>query len=91
MARRDTLLAVGAAAAAARLVRKDIVSRVTAGIGSAALRRGMRSGNRGWYYVAAGATGVRLAQKYLGRKDDVLAVKLRPGESIQIREIVRAK
>jgi hypothetical protein len=51
----------------------------------------MHSGNRGWYYVAAGATGIRLAQRYLGRKEDVLRIKLRPGESIHINEIVRTK
>jgi hypothetical protein len=91
MPRKDTLVAVGAAAAAARLVRKDLVSKMTAAVGTAALRRGMHSGNRGWYYVAAGATGIRLAQRYLGRKEDVLRIKLRPGESIQINEIVRTK
>jgi hypothetical protein len=91
LARKDTLVAVGAAAAAARLVRKDLVSKMTAAVGAAALRRGMHSGNRGWYYIAAGATGIRLAQRYLGRKEDVLRVKLRPGESIQINEIVRTK
>jgi hypothetical protein len=91
MARRDALVAVGAAAAAARVVRKDFTSRLTARIGSAALRRGMHSGNRTWFYVAAGATGVRLAAKYLGRKEEVLSVRLRPGESIQVREIVRTK
>jgi hypothetical protein len=91
VARRDAFIAVGAAASAARVVRKDITSRLTARIGSAALRRGMHSGNRAWFYVAAGATGLRLAGKYLGRKEDVLAIKLRPGESIQIREIVRSK
>jgi len=90
-ARKDALIAVGAAASAARVLRKDFTSRITAGIGSAALRRGMHSGNRGWFYVAAGATGLRLAHKYLGRKDDVLSIKLRPGESLQIREIIRSK
>ena len=41
--------------------------------------------------MAAGATGLRLAHKYLGRKEEVLSIKLRPGESIQIREILRSK
>ena len=91
MARRDALVAVGAAASAARVLRKDIVSRWTARIGSTALRKGMHSGNRAWFYVAAGATGLRLAHKYLGRKEEVFHVKLRPGESVQIRELVRTK
>jgi hypothetical protein len=89
--RSDALVAVGAAASAARVIRKDLTSRVTAQVGSAALRRGMRSGNRAWFYVAAGATGLRLFHKYLGRKEEVLSIKLRPGESIQIREIRRTK
>jgi hypothetical protein len=89
--RSDALIAVGAAASAARVIRKDFTSRITARVGSAALRRGMHSGNRTWFYVAAGATGLRIAQKYLGRREDVLAIKLRPGESLQIREIVRTK
>lgn len=91
MARRDALIAVGAAASAARVLRKDFTSRVTARVGSAALRRGMHSGNRAWFYVAAGATGLRLAHKYLGRKEDVFSFRLRPGEAVEIREIGRAK
>jgi len=91
MARRDTVVALGAAAAAARVLRRDVSSRLTARIGSAALRRGMHSGSRAWFYVAAGATGVRLFHRYLGRREDVLSIKLRPGESIEIREIARTK
>jgi hypothetical protein len=91
MARRDALIAVGAAASAARVLRKDFTSRMTARVGSAALRRGMHSGNRAWFYVAAGATGLRLAHKYLGRKEDVFSFRLRPGEAVEIREIGRAK
>ena len=92
MARRsDAFIAVGAAASAARVIRKDFTSRVVARIGSTALRKGMHSGNRAWFYVAAGATGLRLANKYLGRKEEVFSIKLRPGESVQIREILRTK
>ena len=90
MARRDALVAVGAAASAARVLRKDIVSRWTARIGSTALRKGMHSGNRAWFYVAAGATGLRIAHKYLGRTEDILTLKLKPGERLEIREIRRA-
>jgi hypothetical protein len=89
--RSDAFIAVGAAASAARVLRKDFTSRITARVGSAALRRGMHSGNRAWFYVAAGATGLRLFHRYLGRKEDVVAIRLRPGESISIREIVRTK
>jgi hypothetical protein len=89
--RGDAFVAVGAAASAARVLRKDFTSRWTARLGSAALRKGMHSGNRAWFYVAAGATGLRLAHKYLGRKEEVFHIRLRPGESVQIREIARAK
>lgn len=89
--RGDAFIAIGAAASAARVLRKDFTSRVTARVGSAALRRGMHSGNRAWFYVAAGATGLRLAHKYLGRKEEVFSIRLRPGESVQIRESVRPK
>lgn len=92
MARRsDAFIAVGAAASAARVIRKDFTSRIVARVGSSALRRGMHSGNRAWFYVAAGATGLRLASKYLGRKEEVFSIRLHPGESVQIREIARSK
>jgi hypothetical protein len=89
--RSDAFIAVGAAASAVRVIRKDFTSRITAQVGSTALRKGMHSGNRAWFYVAAGATGLRLFHKYLGRKEEVLSIKLRPGESLQIREIIRSK
>jgi hypothetical protein len=92
MARRsDAFIAVGAAASAARVIRKDFTSRVVARVGSTALRKGMHSGNRAWFYVAAGATGLRLAHKYLGRTEDVFTLKLKPGERVEIREIRRTK
>ena len=92
MARRsDAFIAVGAAASAARVIRKDFTSRVVARVGSTALRKGMHSGNRAWFYVAAGATGLRLAHKYLGRTEDVLTLKVKPGDRLEIREIRRTK
>jgi hypothetical protein len=87
----DAFIAVGAAASAARVIRKDFTSRVVARVGSTALRKGMHSGNRAWFYVAAGATGLRLANRYLGRRPDILTLKLRPGERLEIREIIRSK
>ena len=89
--RSDAFIAAGAAASAARVVRKDFSARIISRVGSTALRRGMHSGNRAWFYVAAGATGLRLAHKYLGRKEEVFSIRLRPGESVSIREIVRTK
>jgi hypothetical protein len=89
--RSDAIVAIGAAASAARVLRKDFTSKITSQVGSAALRRGMHSGNRAWFYVAAAATGMRLLHKYTGRKEDVLSIRLQPGESLQIREIRHAK
>jgi hypothetical protein len=87
----DAFIAVGAAASAARVIRKDFTSRVVARVGSTALRKGMHSGNRAWFYVAAGATGLRLLHKYAGRTEDILTLKLKPGDRIEIREIRRTK
>jgi hypothetical protein len=89
--RSDAFSAVGAAASAARVIRKDFSSRIISRVGSTALRKGMHSGNRAWFYVAAAATGARLLHKYAGRTEDILTIKLRPGESLQIREVRRAK
>ena len=87
----DAFMAVGAVASAARVVRKDFSARITSRVGSTALRRGMHSGNRAWFYVAAAATGLRVLHKYTGRTEDILSIKLRPGESFEIREIPRRK
>ena len=87
----DAFIAVGAAASAARVIRKDFSARFIARVGSTALRRGMHSGNRAWFYVAAAATGARLLHKYAARTEDILTIKLKPGESLQIREVRRAK
>jgi hypothetical protein len=87
----DAFIAVGAAASAARVVRKDFTSRIVSRIGSTALRKGMHSGNRAWFYVAAGATGLRLLHKYAGRTEDILTIKLKPGERLEIRESRRSK
>ena len=84
-------MAVGAVASAARVVRKDFSARITSRVGSTALRRGMHSGTRAWFYVAAAATGLRVLHKYTGRTEDILSIKLRPGESFEIREIPRRK
>jgi hypothetical protein len=89
--RREALIAVGAAASAARILRKDVSAQVMARIASASLRRGVHSGSRGWLYLAAALSGARLLRKYTGRTEEVLTVKLRRGDTFQIREIPRAK
>ena len=50
----------------------------------------MRSGTRGWLYVAAGAQGLRIMQRLLASKPEVFQLKLRPGEAFEIREIPSA-
>jgi len=89
--RSDAIIVAGAAASAARVLRKDFSSQVVARFASTALRRGMRSGSRGWLYAGAAASGLRMLHKYAGRKEDVLSIRLRPGEALQIREIRRSK
>jgi hypothetical protein len=94
MARRgggDALVVGAAAVAGFRMLRKDFSARTVALFASMALRRGMRSGSRGWLYAAAAATALKMLTSVLGRKEDVLSIRLRPGESFEIREIPRAK
>jgi hypothetical protein len=88
---RDYLIAAGAAAEAARIFRRGYWHRITGQVASQALRRGMRSGSRGWLYVAAGAQGVRILQRVLAPKPEVFHLKLKPGDAFSIREIPRAK
>ena len=89
--RREALIAVGAAASAARVLRKDFSSRIMSRVASQSLRRGIHSGSPVWLYVAAAASGVRLLHKYAGRKEEVFSIKLKPGQALEIREIRRAK
>jgi hypothetical protein len=91
MARKDAIVVAGAAASAARVLRKDFGARVFAKVASTSLRRGMHSGSRGWIYIAAAASGARLLHKYAGRKEESLSIKLRPGQTILISEAVRRK
>ena len=87
----DALVAAGAAASAASILRKGWTARFISEFARTALRRGMRSGSRGWLYVGAAATGLRIAHRFVGKREDVLRVKLEPGQSLSIREISRAK
>jgi hypothetical protein len=89
--KRDYLIAAGAAAEAAHVLRRRWTAGFTGRVASFSLRRGMRSGNRGWLYVAAVAQGLRLLQRIVTPKPEVFLVKLRPGEGVEIREIPRAE
>jgi hypothetical protein len=89
--RRDYFIVAGAAVEAAHLIRRDFFNRITSRITRTSLRRGMRSGRRGWLYVAFAAQGFRILQRVGTRKPEVFQIKLRPGESVEIREIPRAK
>ena len=57
---------VGAAASAARVIRKGFTARMIARVGSTALRKGMHSGSPAWFYVAAAATGASAAAQVHG-------------------------
>jgi hypothetical protein len=89
--RSDIIVAAGAAVAAGRVLRKDFSARIIARFASTALRRGMHSGSKAWLYAGAAASGLKLLQSVAGRKEEVLSIKLRPGESFEIRESRRAK
>ena len=88
---RDYIIAAGAAAEAARIFRRGWVARFTGRLASTALQRGMRSGSRGWLYLAAAAQALRMLQRFTAAKPDVFRLQLRPGEGVEIREIPRTK
>jgi hypothetical protein len=88
---RDYLIAAGAAAEAVRIFRRGWIARMSGRIAAFALGRGMRSGSRGWLYVAAGAQGLRMVQRMLAPKPEVFRLKVQPGEVIEVREIRRTK
>ena len=88
---REYLIAAGAAAEAARVFRRGWAARISGRVASNALRLGMRSGNHGWLYVAAGAQGIRMVSRFLAPKPEVFRLNLKPGDAIEIREIRRTK
>ena len=65
--------------------------RLTSRLSREAFRRGVRSGSRTWFYVFAGAQGVRLLQRVISPNPEVFRLKLRPGETIEIREVKRTR
>jgi hypothetical protein len=89
--RRDYFIVAGAAVEAAHLIRRDFVNRITSRVTQTSLRRGMRSGRRGWLYIAFAAQGLRILQRVGAPKPEIFQIKLQPGESIEIREVPRAK
>jgi hypothetical protein len=89
--RRDYFIVAGAAIEAAHLIRRDFINRITSRVTQVSLRRGMRSGRRGWLYIAFAAQGLRILQRVGARKPEVFQIKLLPGQSVEIREIPRAK
>jgi len=89
--KRDYFIVAGAAIEAAHLIRRGFTARITSRIASESLHRGMRSGRRGWLYVAFAAQGLRILQRVGASKPEIFQIKLAPGQSIEIREIPRAK
>ena len=88
---REAFLIAGAAATAARMVRRGWTARIVSFVSSTALRKGMHGGSRGWLYVAAGAQALRLLHSVAGRKEEVYTLKLRPGDAFEIRHNRRDK
>ena len=70
--------------------RPTLTARLTSRVSREALRRGVRTGSRTWFYVFAGAQGVRLLQRVVSPRPEVFCLKLRPGEAIEIREVKRS-
>ena len=88
---REYVIAAGAAAEAARIFRRGFVARISGRVALLALQRGMRSGSRSWLYVAAGAQGLRMLQRFLAPKPEVFRLNLKPGDAIEVHEIRRTK
>jgi hypothetical protein len=88
---KEAFLIAGAAATAARMVRRGWSARIVSKLSSTALRRGMHGGSRGWLYVAAGAQALKLLQTVASRKEEVFTLKLRPGDAFEIRHYRRVK
>jgi hypothetical protein len=66
-------------------------ARLTSRVAREAFRRGVRGGSRTWFYVYVGAQGLRLVQRVTSARPEVLRLKLRPGETIEIREVKRGE
>jgi hypothetical protein len=90
MARRgsDAVVLAGAAVTAARVLRRDFSGRVFSRFASVAMKRGMRSGSPGWLYAAAASTGIHYFLRFIAREEEVLAIKLRPGDAIEVRHLL---
>ena len=82
----DVLVAAGAAASAARVLRRGYVARFVSRFATYALRRGMRSSSRAWLYAGATASGLRILHSFVGRTEEAYSFKLRKGERVEIRE-----
>jgi len=88
---KEAFLIAGAAATAARMVRRGWSARIVSQLSSTALRKGMHGGSRGWLYVAAGAQALKLLESVASRKPEVFTLKLRPGDAFEIRHYRREK
>jgi hypothetical protein len=87
----EAFVAAGAVVSAARVLQKGVIARYVSRFATYAVRRGMRSRSRAWLYAGAAATGVRFLHHFVGRTEEVYSFKLRRGETVEIREILRVK
>ncbi len=69
----------------------SLTARLASRASKEGFRRGVRGGSRTWFYVYVGAQGVRLLQRVASPRPEVFRLKLRPGETVEIREVRRTK
>jgi hypothetical protein len=86
----DVVVAVAAAATAARLLQRGWIARFTQRFSAIAIRHGIRNGSRTWMYAGAAASTFHYLNRFFGKKEEVKRIKLKPGERIEIREIPAA-
>lgn len=87
----DVFVAAAASASAVRVLRRGFVARYVSRFATYAMRRGMRSSSRSWLYAGAAASVIRMLHTYVGRTEETLRIKVKPGEALEIRETKRAK
>ncbi len=85
----DVVVAVAAAATAARLMQRGWIARFTQRFASIAIRHGIRNGSRTWLYAGAATSTLHFLNRWFGRKEEVKRIKLKPGDAIEIREVPR--
>jgi hypothetical protein len=66
--------------------RRGVTAAAVASFSAMAFRRARRKNSRAWLYAAGGATALRVLQSVIGKREEVTQIRLRRGETIEIRE-----